>query len=99
MTDLRHDLTRVINHHSAENGSNTPDFLLARFLLACLAAFDETVNERAHWYGRFDSPGRVGEVQMLCGKPSCPWGYITTDGKAAEDALVAHRRAAHGEET
>jgi hypothetical protein len=61
VSDLRRDLTETLNRHSAENESNTPDFLLARFLLACLAAFDEAVNERAHWYGRFDRPGQGGK--------------------------------------
>jgi hypothetical protein len=61
VSDLRRDLTETLNRHSAENESNTPDFLLAKFLLACLAAFDEAVNERATWYGRFDRPGRGGK--------------------------------------
>jgi hypothetical protein len=37
---------------SAENGSNTPDFILAQYLTSCLAAFDEAVNAREKWYGR-----------------------------------------------
>ena len=37
---LRDDITTVLNKHSAEGGSDTPDFILARFLLGCLEAFD-----------------------------------------------------------
>jgi hypothetical protein len=60
VSDLRRDLTETLNRHSAENGSNTPDFLLAKFLLDCLNAFDEAVIGRAHWYGRLDRPGQGG---------------------------------------
>ena len=41
----------LINSTSQENGSNTPDFILAGFLSQCLRAFDEAVNARSKWYG------------------------------------------------
>lgn len=43
---FRHDLERVINAHSKENGSDTPDYVLAEFLIGCLAAFDQAVRIR-----------------------------------------------------
>ena len=46
-TGLRADITDAINRNSAENGSNTPDFILAGFILQCLQAFDTAVNTRA----------------------------------------------------
>lgn len=49
---FRYELELLINKHSIENGSNTPDFLLAEFLTDCLAAFDKTTNLREKWYGR-----------------------------------------------
>lgn len=52
MDTFRKDLEQLINRHSKENGSNTPDFLLATFLCGCLAAFDEAVNHREHFYSR-----------------------------------------------
>lgn len=55
---LLRDLERVLNGHSRENQSNTPDFLLAEYLLACLSAYEVTVRARAGWYGRMDTPGR-----------------------------------------
>lgn len=58
MNRFRDDLERLLNSHSAENGSNTPDFILACFLLQCLEAFDGAVTHRARWYGRIDAPGR-----------------------------------------
>lgn len=34
------DLEKLINHHSMENGSNTRDFVLARYLVNVLKAYD-----------------------------------------------------------
>lgn len=55
---LRHDLVYAINVNSRENQSNTPDFLLADFLIGCLHAFESTSNGREAWYGHTNSPGR-----------------------------------------
>lgn len=49
---LRDEIRAAINRHSAENGSNTPDLILAEYLTGCLAAFDRAVNMRETWYGR-----------------------------------------------
>jgi hypothetical protein len=46
------EMKRVLNHHSAENGSDTPDFILAEFLLLCLRAWNDAVQMREKWYGR-----------------------------------------------
>lgn len=46
------ELEAVINRHSQENASNTPDFILAQFLLSCLAAWNAGVTRRESWYGR-----------------------------------------------
>jgi hypothetical protein len=48
---LRDELATLLNQHSAENGSNTPDFVLAEYLSSCLAAFDEAVRLRDDWMG------------------------------------------------
>jgi hypothetical protein len=44
------ELAHVINRFSVENISNTPDFVLARFLRLALASFDAATIERTHWY-------------------------------------------------
>lgn len=49
MGDFRKDLEHLINSHSKENGSNTPDFILAGYLCECLAAFDRAVSRRTAW--------------------------------------------------
>lgn len=53
--DLRRDLAQVLNRHSRENGSNTPDWILAQYLTNCLDAYDLAIGARAQWYGRVDS--------------------------------------------
>ncbi len=52
MSKLRKEIAYVLMCHSAENGSDTPDFILAHYLVACLQAFDDAVNAREKWYGR-----------------------------------------------
>lgn len=46
------ELESLINRHSMENGSDTPDFMLAQYLAGCLKVFDATVTARETWYGR-----------------------------------------------
>jgi len=47
---FRKELEILINKHSMENFSNTPDFILANFLTACLVAFDSATRRREEWY-------------------------------------------------
>ena len=56
-TAFRRDLSEVLNKHSIENGSNTPDFILASYLTRCLSAWDDAVYARERWYGRVDRNG------------------------------------------
>jgi hypothetical protein len=44
------DLSTLINKYSLENGSNTPDFILAQYLRGCLEAFNTAVTSRSTWY-------------------------------------------------
>ena len=53
---FRKELAALINRYSAENGSNTPDFLLAEYLTDCLDSFDRVVTAREKWYGRAPIP-------------------------------------------
>ena len=50
--DLKERIREAINCASAESGSDTPDFILAEYLLDSLAAFDKATNQREAWYGR-----------------------------------------------
>ena len=46
MTEFEQELSSLINRHSQENVSNTPDFLLARFLVGCLDSYNEVALQR-----------------------------------------------------
>ena len=48
--ELRDELSSLINKYYEENESNTPDFILAQYLLDCLDAFNVGVNARTEWY-------------------------------------------------
>ena len=48
------ELEQLINKYSMENGSNTPDFLLARYLRLQLDLFERCVRRREHWFGRVE---------------------------------------------
>ena len=50
--EFRDELGGLINKYSKENPSDTPDFILAEFLVGCLASFDLAVVCREKWYGR-----------------------------------------------
>ncbi len=43
-------LEDLINFESMENGSNTPDLILARYLVSCLKTFDTATRARDNWY-------------------------------------------------
>jgi hypothetical protein len=49
---FRVELQKLINRESRENGSDTPDFILAEYLARCLDAFDHAVQYRERHYGR-----------------------------------------------
>lgn len=44
------EFAHVINCYSLENGSDTPDFILAEYLMQCLEAFNMTTKRRTQWY-------------------------------------------------
>jgi hypothetical protein len=50
------DLAEVINRHSRESNSNTPDFILATYMNNCLKAFNTASNAREKWYNKFLTP-------------------------------------------
>lgn len=52
MEEFRKKIENLINIHSLENGSDTPDFILAQYLIDCLKTFDTALQARENWYGR-----------------------------------------------
>lgn len=49
---FRSELTKLINHCSLENESNTPDYILAEYLDGCLINFGRIQNLNEQWHGR-----------------------------------------------
>lgn len=47
---FKEDLAYLINYYSCENGSDTPDFILAEYIDRCLRAFEWTTRRRDRWY-------------------------------------------------
>jgi hypothetical protein len=45
------ELTALLNRHSMENGSDTPDFILAEYLAGCLTQWNVYSRKREAWYG------------------------------------------------
>lgn len=56
MSELEEKIRSAINSVSAENESDTPDYILAQYLSACLSAFNTATQQRETWYGRDPRP-------------------------------------------
>lgn len=48
--DFLTELSDLINRHSMENGSDTPDFILAQYMNDCLSAFNYATLKRDAWH-------------------------------------------------
>ena len=57
--EFQKELRDLINRYSMESGSDTPDYILAEYLMGCLEVFNKTVKARESWYGR-GGIGRTG---------------------------------------
>jgi hypothetical protein len=60
---LEDTIRNALNCASRENASDTPDFVLAQYLMDCLKAFEAATTARERWYGRLPS-----------GQPESPFG-------------------------
>ena len=49
---LVREIADAINRVSAENCSNTPDFILAEYAVKCLENFAAISRRREQWYGK-----------------------------------------------
>lgn len=70
MKTFQEELTDLINRRSAENGSNTPDFILAEYLLEALRAFERATAARERWYGK-TTDAQLSELPVsVCAAPA-----------------------------
>ena len=79
VSEFRRNLEKLLNRYSKEAGSNTPDFILAGFLIGCLDTYDNAVKQREDWYGRpaLKEPIHNDPIAYFYGKPptkenNCP---------------------------
>ena len=49
-SSFQKELRQLINRHSRENDSNTPDWILARFMQESLNAFEQATRQRDRWF-------------------------------------------------
>ena len=54
--EFEQDLAALINRYSLENGSNTPDCVIARYLVSCLKNLNMTMKLRSMWYENQQPP-------------------------------------------
>lgn len=70
---LHKELSSLLNRYSQENGSDTPDFILAQFMFNSLKCFDAAVRDREQWYGRRAGAGAAITIRQLPTSPAnCP---------------------------
>lgn len=50
MAKFESELIALINKHSKEKESNTPDYVLAKYLCSCLDAFNAAIKGREIWH-------------------------------------------------
>ena len=64
--NFEQELRDVINKHSQENISNTPDFILMQYVLSCLESFNTATQQRETCYG-----GTQGQWEGETSRPCC----------------------------
>ena len=72
-------LEALLNSHSRENESNTPDFILAEYMMMCLEAFEQASVRREDWYGHRHEPG---------GQTEAPVDVETGEADPVTDTLI-----------
>ena len=55
-TGFEAELTNLLNQYCEENASDTPDFILAKYLTDCLAAWNRATVRRTAWYAPMPEP-------------------------------------------
>jgi len=61
---IKKEIESIININSLENGSDTPDFILAELVVDCISVFEKAINRREEWYGRKSEEG-VENIEII----------------------------------
>jgi hypothetical protein len=97
---LERELAVLLNRHSQENASGTPDFILAEYLIATLRLYDETIRKRSEWRGDVDGPRKVDFLRHLEKSPTIEdqndqeplWEFFRDDPEMSSQALADLRK-------
>lgn len=54
MPTFEQELTKLLNKHSQETQSQTPDYILAKYLVGCLRSFEEAHSAKKEWFAGMD---------------------------------------------
>ncbi len=71
LMNFRNEFTALLNKYNQEAGSDTPDFILAGYLIDCLETFDTYVVKRDDWYSEktaFASTGNNPSDSEIAGQ-------------------------------
>lgn len=90
MDAFRMRLEALINEHSMENVSNTPDWILADYITDCLKAFDKATKSRSAWHhgGYKEDPRKIIPCMVPDGaesKAHVAYPHCTKCSKVLED--------------
>lgn len=61
---LQKEIESLINKYSREGGSDTPDFILASYMMQCLCAFESAVMRRTDWYEKHEKE-KITKLEAL----------------------------------
>ena len=64
ISTFEEELARLINTHSLESDSNTPDHVLAEFMRSCLDAYNAATMARDAWYGISPTPNQPLKTRL-----------------------------------
>lgn len=57
--EIVRDIARVVNMYSLEQESQTPDYILAEYMLKSLSDLNRLMRDRGYWYGNYAALGSV----------------------------------------
>lgn len=94
--DITTEIAAVLNRASMENGSDTPDSILAEYLWACLRAFDTATKARDAWWGLKPWAKATGDATLSSTPPAAVIPALPIDAAAESriEKLLAEKRAA-----
>ena len=52
MEDIEKEITKIFNKYGLDIITDTPDFILADYIMTCLYAFLKTKGDIEKWYGK-----------------------------------------------